>query len=142
MTKFACDIVTPEAKFYSDEVHFVVVPGSEGEMGFLYDHVPLVSTLADGVVRVQKDEGGPFKEFAVEGGYVQVSGDKVIILADKAEEKIASIASFEKPIPYGGSAFVCRTARGMARSDGCGCLFSGRRLLPSVVRLKWSLSLP
>ena len=85
MTKFACDIVTPEAKFYSDEVHFVVVPGSEGEMGFLYDHVPLVSTLADGVVRVQKDEGGPFKEFAVEGGYV--SGDKVIILADKAEEK-------------------------------------------------------
>ena len=57
MTKFACDIVTPEAKFYSDEVHFVVVPGSEGEMGFLYDHVPLVSTLADGVVRVQKDEG-------------------------------------------------------------------------------------
>lgn len=87
MTKFACDIVTPEAKFYSDEVHFVVVPGSEGEMGFLYDHVPLVSTLADGVVRVQKDEGGPFKEFAVEGGYVQVSGDRVIILADKAEEK-------------------------------------------------------
>ena len=66
MTKFACDIVTPEAKFYSDEVHFVVVPGSEGEMGFLYD---------------------PFKECAVEGGYVQVSGDKVIILADKAEEK-------------------------------------------------------
>ena len=56
-------------------------------MGFLYDHVPLVSTLADGVVRVQKDEGGPFKEFAVEGGYVQVSGDKVIILADRAEEK-------------------------------------------------------
>ena len=32
MTKFACDIVTPEAKFYSDEVHFVVVPGSEGEI--------------------------------------------------------------------------------------------------------------
>ena len=64
-----------------------MVPGSEGEMGFLYDHVPLVSTLADGVVRVQKDEGGSFKEFSVEGGYVQVTGDKVIILADKAEEK-------------------------------------------------------
>lgn len=87
MTKFACDIVTPDAKFYSGDVHFVVVPGSEGEMGFLYDHVPLVSTLSDGVVRVQEDEGGSFRQFAIEGGYVQVSGTKVIILADKAEEK-------------------------------------------------------
>ena len=109
MTKFACDIVTPEAKFYSDEVHFVVVPGSEGEMGFLYDHEPLVSTLADGVVRVQKDEGGPFKEFAVEGGYVQVSGDKVIILADKAEENSIHCIS-EKPIPFRVGFFVCRVA--------------------------------
>lgn len=87
MPKFACDIVTPEAKFYSGEAHFVVVPGSEGEMGFLYDHIPLVSTLRDGNVRIQEEEGGAFKEFAIEGGYVQVSGTKVIILADKAEEK-------------------------------------------------------
>ena len=87
MAKLACDIVTPEAKLYSaDEVHFVVVPGSEGEMGFLYDHVPLVSTLADGTVRVQENEGGEFRKFAIEGGYVQVTGKKVIILADKAEE--------------------------------------------------------
>ena len=61
MTKFACDIVTPEAKFYSDEVHFVVVPGSEGEMGFLYDHVPLVSTLADGVVLRPKRRRRPLQ---------------------------------------------------------------------------------
>lgn len=87
MPKFACDIVTPEAKFYEGEAHFIVVPGSEGEMGFLYDHVPLVSTLRDGSVRIQEEEGGTFKEFAIEGGYVQVSGTKVIILADKAEEK-------------------------------------------------------
>lgn len=87
MPKFACDIVTPEAKFYSGEAHFVAVPGSEGEMGFLYNHVPVVSTLADGVVRVQEDEGGSMKEFVIEGGYVQVDGTKVIILADKAELK-------------------------------------------------------
>ena len=79
MAKFTCDIVTPEAKCYTGEAHFVVVPGTEG------GHVPLVSTLSDGVVRVQENEGGPFKEFAVEGGYVQVSGTKVIVLADKAE---------------------------------------------------------
>ncbi len=87
MAKLACDIVTPEAKLYTaDEVQFVAVPGSEGEMGFLYGHVPLVSTLADGNVRVQEEDGGPFRTFAIEGGYVQVTGKKVIILADKAEE--------------------------------------------------------
>ena len=85
MAGFMCDIVTPVAKLVSDEVELVVVPGVEGEMGFLSGHVPLVSTLSDGVVRVQENEGGPFKEFAVEGGYVQVSGTKVIVLADKAE---------------------------------------------------------
>ncbi len=87
MAKFTCDIVTPEAKCYTGEVHFVVVPGTEGEMGFLSGHVPLVSALRDGSVRVQENEGGPFKEFAVEGGYVQVSGTKVIVLADKAVER-------------------------------------------------------
>ena len=87
MAKFTCDIVTPDAKCYTGEAHFVVVPGTEGEMGFLFGHVPLVSTLSDGIVRVQEDEGGSFKEFAVEGGYVQVSGTKVIILADKAEQR-------------------------------------------------------
>ena len=85
MAKFACDIVTPEAKFYSGEVHYAAVPGSEGEMGFLAGHVPLVSTLADGNVRIQETENGPMKQFAIQGGYVQVSGTKVIILADKAE---------------------------------------------------------
>ncbi len=87
MAKLACDIVTPEAKFYSsDEIHFIVVPGSEGEMGFLYNHVPMVSTLADGTVRIQETEGGEFRKFAIEGGYVQMTGKKVIILADKAKE--------------------------------------------------------
>ncbi len=46
------------------------------------------SALADGVVRVQLDEAGSVKEFDVEGGYVQVTGTKVIILADKAQELI------------------------------------------------------
>ena len=54
MAKFTCDIVTPEAKCYTGEAHFVVVPGTEGEMGFLSGHVPLVSTLSDGVVRVAR----------------------------------------------------------------------------------------
>jgi F-type H+-transporting ATPase subunit epsilon len=83
MPKLACDIVTPTGKVYSGEAYMVVVPGTEGEMGFLYDHVPLVSTLADGPVRVIEDEGTPAKVFSCEGGYVQVDGKKVIVLAGK-----------------------------------------------------------
>ena len=89
MPKLTCDIVTPEAKCFTDEAFMVVVPGTEGQMGFLYDHVPLVSALADGVVRVQLDEAGSVKEVDVEGGHVQVTGTKVIILADKAQERTA-----------------------------------------------------
>lgn len=81
-----CDIVTPSAKLYSDACTMVVVPGLEGSMGFLQGHVPLVSPLADGLVRVEK-EGGEAVEFECSGGYVQVTGEKVIVLADKATRK-------------------------------------------------------
>ena len=53
MAGFICDIVTPVAKLVSDEVELVVVPGVEGEMGFLKGHAPLVSVLADGEARVK-----------------------------------------------------------------------------------------
>ena len=53
MAGFMCDIVTPVAKLVSDEVELVVVPGVEGEMGFLKGHAPLVSVLADGEARVK-----------------------------------------------------------------------------------------
>ena len=53
MAKLICDIVTPAAKLYSDEAYMVVVPGVEGEMGFLHGHVPLVSALADSELEAQ-----------------------------------------------------------------------------------------
>lgn len=83
MANLVCDIVTPAAKLFSDEASMVVVPGVEGEMGFLYGHVPLVSALSDGVVRVQSGQGET-QRFAMQGGYVEVTGAKVIILADRA----------------------------------------------------------
>ena len=84
MAGLVCDIVTPAAKLLSDDAYMVVVPGVEGEMGFLQGHVPLVSVLADGVVRIQAENGGEMKRLALQGGYVQVTGQKVIILADRA----------------------------------------------------------
>ena len=83
MAGLICDIVTPQKKLFSDEASLVVVPGTEGEMGFLHGHVPLVSALADGKVRVTKDDAEA-TTFVCQGGYVEVDGEKVIVLADRA----------------------------------------------------------
>lgn len=84
MAGFMCDIVTPVAKLVSEEAELVVVPGVEGEMGFLKGHAPLVSVLADGEVRVKRTADGEMQHYALQGGYVEVADDKVIILADRA----------------------------------------------------------
>lgn len=80
-----CDIVTPEKLVFTSEAKFVTVPATEGEVGILPEHVPLVSTLKNGEVRVTKEDDSVI-HFAVSGGYVQVnsSDDKVIVLADHA----------------------------------------------------------
>ena len=102
MAGFICDIVTPVAKLVSDEVELVVVPGVEGEMGFLKGHAPLVSVLADGEARVKAVGASETVHYALQGGYVEVTDDKVIILADRAlpaadidEEQLSGLSEEE-----------------------------------------------
>ncbi len=77
------EIVTPERLAYSEEVDEVVVPGSEGELGILPRHAPLVATLGAGELRIKK--AGEWESFAVFGGFVQVRPDKVVVLAETAD---------------------------------------------------------
>ena len=77
------EIVTPERLAYSDEVDAVVLPGSEGELGVLPHHAPLVSTLGVGELRIRK--GGNEESFAIVGGFVQVRPDKVVVMAETAD---------------------------------------------------------
>jgi F-type H+-transporting ATPase subunit epsilon len=84
MASFRCDIVTPESLLFSEEVSFVSVPGSEGELGILARHAPVVSTLKLGAIRVKREEGGEPLAFAVTGGYVETDGSKVVVLATRA----------------------------------------------------------
>ncbi len=77
------EIVTPERLAYSDEVDAVVLPGSEGEMGVLPHHAPLVSTLGVGELRIRK--GGVEESFAIVGGFVQVRPDRVVVMAETAD---------------------------------------------------------
>ena len=82
------EIVTPEAKVYSDTIDSVVVPTVEGEIGVLPGHIPLLTQVAFGELRVTK--GGATSLLAVSGGFAQIDGDKVRVLAEHAitEEKI------------------------------------------------------
>jgi F-type H+-transporting ATPase subunit epsilon len=82
------EIVTPEARVYSDTIDTVVIPTVEGEVGILPGHIPLVTQVNNGELRVTKGTTTQF--LAVGGGFAQVWGDKVSILAERAivEEKI------------------------------------------------------
>ena len=84
MATLICDIVTPAEKLFTEECYMVAVPGTDGHMGFLPGHAPLMSTLADGEVRIFSDASTLTHRYALQGGYVQVTGEKVIILADRA----------------------------------------------------------
>lgn len=77
------EIVTPEKKVFSENVDFVVVPGELGELGILPNHVPLMSSLKIGEIRVHVDNN--VTKFAVSGGFVEVTKKKVTVLADTAE---------------------------------------------------------
>ncbi|HET9756781.1 MAG TPA: F0F1 ATP synthase subunit epsilon [Candidatus Limnocylindrales bacterium] len=77
------EIVTPERLAYSDTVDSVQLPGSEGELGVLPHHAPLISTLGVGELRIRK--GGQEESFAIVGGFLQVRPDKVVVLAETAD---------------------------------------------------------
>jgi F-type H+-transporting ATPase subunit epsilon len=82
------EIVTPDARVYSDTIDSVVIPTVEGEVGILPGHIALLTQIADGELRVTK--GAETLFLAVGGGFAEVGGDKVRVLAEHAitEEKI------------------------------------------------------
>jgi F-type H+-transporting ATPase subunit epsilon len=82
MAKLLLEIVTPEAKTFSGEVDMVVLPGVEGELGVLPMHVPLMTQLLPGEVRILQD--GKQTELVVGTGFVEVSQTHVSILTDMA----------------------------------------------------------
>jgi F-type H+-transporting ATPase subunit epsilon len=77
------EIVTPERLVFSSEVDAVTLPGSEGELGVLPHHTPLVSMLGLGELRIRRD--GEIETFAIAGGFLQVRPDKVVVMAEMAD---------------------------------------------------------
>jgi F-type H+-transporting ATPase subunit epsilon len=82
MAKIHLEIVTPEARAYSEDVDSVVVPRLEGELGILPEHIPLMTQILPGELRVQKD--GEELHLAVGEGFLEVTGKRVSVLTDMA----------------------------------------------------------
>jgi F-type H+-transporting ATPase subunit epsilon len=86
------DIVTPERLVFSDDVDEVVAPGSQGELGILPHHAPLLTTLGVGELRMRR--GDTEESFAIAGGFLQVRPDRTVVMAETAD--MASEIDLEK----------------------------------------------
>ena len=78
------ELVTPDRLVMSDDVHMVVVPGTEGEFGVLAGHAPYMSTLRDGELAVYRSAGAAPQKITVSGGFAEVSERGLTVLAESA----------------------------------------------------------
>jgi F-type H+-transporting ATPase subunit epsilon len=77
------ELVTPARLVLSEDVHMVVVPGSEGEFGVLEGHAPVMSTINDGALKVYRSEGSVPEEIRIEGGFAEVGANRLTVLAER-----------------------------------------------------------
>ena len=79
------ELVTPERLVRSDEVHMVVVPGTEGDFGVLEGHAPFMSTIRNGDLLVHASAGAAPERIAIEGGFAEVNERGLTVLAERAD---------------------------------------------------------
>ncbi len=84
MATLRLEIVTPETTAYSEDVDMVTLPGSEGELGVYPNHVPLLTVLKPGELRVVKS--GRSSSLAVGEGFIEITPERVSVLTDVALE--------------------------------------------------------
>lgn len=80
---FEVQVICPERVFFTGEADMLEMKTTEGDIGILAGHIPLTAVIAPGVLRIMKD--GEVKEAALHEGFVEILGDKVIILAEACE---------------------------------------------------------
>ena len=83
MATMRLDIITAERQVYGEDVEMVIAPGIEGQLGILAHHAPLMTALQPGEILIRKD--GENTYLAVTGGFMEVMGNTVTILADSCE---------------------------------------------------------
>jgi len=97
MSTLLCTIVTPERAIYEAEADQVTVPAWDGEVGIRPRHARFLARLGTGILRIKS--AGSAQELFVDGGFVQVAGDKVTVLTDAAcELPDIDVASAQKQV--------------------------------------------
>ena len=76
------DLVSPERKLASFEASEVLIPGAEGDMTAMPDHMPVITTLRPGIVRAKGPDGE--QEFVVSGGFAEITASSLSVLAEQA----------------------------------------------------------
>ena len=89
---FQFDLVSPESRLASGQAKAVRIPGADGDLTAMPDHAPMVTTLRPGVLVVEMESGD--EEFAVIGGFAQITADAATVLADEALPKADVTADF------------------------------------------------
>ncbi|MBM7615131.1 F0F1 ATP synthase subunit epsilon [Alkaliphilus hydrothermalis] len=82
-SKFHLQIITPTRTFLDEEIEMVVLRTVEGDMGIMKNHIPMVTPLSIGKLKINKD--GSTREAAIAGGFVHVDREKTVIITDSAE---------------------------------------------------------
>lgn len=84
MATLTFELVTPEKAVLSTTAYMVEIPGSEGDMGVLAGHAPVMTTIRDGEVRVYATAGAAPQRISVEGGFAEIGDAGVTVLAERA----------------------------------------------------------
>lgn len=81
------ELVTPSRLVRSEDVHMVVVPGTEGDFGVLEGHAPVMSTIReDGAIQVFASESSQAEEIQIKGGFAEVGENGLTVLAEQIED--------------------------------------------------------
>ena len=81
--KIAFELVSPDRLLISEDVDVIVVPGTEGELGVLLGHQPMISTVRPGILEVQ-NSGGEDRRIFVNGGFAEITGDRCAVMTEEA----------------------------------------------------------
>jgi F-type H+-transporting ATPase subunit epsilon len=79
------ELVTPERQVMSEDVHMVVIPGTEGESGIMAGHAPYMTTLKNGEIAVYRSAGAAPEKIAVTGGFAEMGDNGLTVLAESVE---------------------------------------------------------
>lgn len=81
---FSLEVISPERVFYTGDAQMVELTTTEGDIGIYADHIPLTTIVAPGIMTITEADG-TLKEAAVLEGFMEITGDKVSVLAQSCE---------------------------------------------------------